>query len=394
MLRVLSRAVNKSFPILPLLLCGFLAACANAPITQQPSKFFLDSSFAPPAAHIDPAIIFAVSPEMRQYLEVEIADQLRAEGKQQGLFNALYRKDQLKLEYDAAMTRTAAEAFAAHAGNCLSLTIMTAALARELGLSVHYQRVFTDENWSRSGNIYFSSGHVNLTLGRRELDPRLRLDEVHLMTIDFFPVGQFEVQHTWGIEEKTIVAMFMNNRAAEELVRGKLDDAYWWAREGIVEDPNFLSTFNTLGVIYRRHGNLHEAEQALRFALDHEPTNIQAMSNLAMVLNDQGRKAEAADLNRQVAQLEPTPPYYFFNLGQAALRAKDYKRARELFAKEVAREGGNPEFHFWLAIAYVGLGETKLAQQHLSVAMENSLTRHDYDLYAAKLDGIKAASRQ
>jgi Flp pilus assembly protein TadD len=368
-----------------------LAGCAADPVSTPP-QVFNDKLFVPPAERINPADIFAISPEMRRYLNAEIADQLNADGKQMGLFNALYRKDQLKLEYDSAVTRTAAQAFAARTGNCLSLTIMTAALAKELGLSVRYQSVFTDENWSRSGGIYFSSGHVNLTLGKKQNDPRIRYDETHLMTIDFFPLGQLEVQHAWAIEEKTIIAMFMNNRAAESLAQGKINDAYWWAREGILQDPNFLTSYNTLGVIYRRHGNLHEAEEAFRFQLARQPSNIQAMSNLAMALNDMGRKEEAAALSRKLAQIEPNPPYYFFNQGQTAVRAGDFKAARDMFAKEVNREPANSEFHFWLAIAYLGLGEVKAAQDNLTVAMENSSTRHDHDLYAAKLSRIKSYS--
>jgi hypothetical protein len=33
----------------------------------------------------------------------------------------------------------------------------------------------------------------------------------------------------------------MNNRAAEALVQGKIDDAYWWAREALVQSPAFMS---------------------------------------------------------------------------------------------------------------------------------------------------------
>ena len=51
------------------------------------------------------------------------------------------------------MTRNAAEAFDARSGNCLSLVIMTAAFAKELGLPVRYQNVFVDEAWSRSGDL-------------------------------------------------------------------------------------------------------------------------------------------------------------------------------------------------------------------------------------------------
>ena len=59
----------------------------------------------------------------------------------------LYKRQKLGLEYDATSTRTASEAYAARAGNCLSLVIMTSAFAKALGLPVYYQRVFVDESW-------------------------------------------------------------------------------------------------------------------------------------------------------------------------------------------------------------------------------------------------------
>ena len=46
--------------------------------------------------------------------------------------------------------------------------------------------------------------------------------------------------------------------------------------------------------------------------------------------------------------------------------------------------------NFWLAVAYLNLGEVEQARKYLTVAMKNSTTRRDHDLYAAKLDRINA----
>jgi hypothetical protein len=46
--------------------------------------------------------------------------------------------------------------------------------------------------------------------------------------------------------------MYLNNRAAERYTLGLIDDAYWWARAAIIQDPRFLSSYNTLGIIYQR----------------------------------------------------------------------------------------------------------------------------------------------
>jgi tetratricopeptide (TPR) repeat protein len=376
-----------------LLVAAMLAGCASAPLTERYQPLFSDKLFAAPSERINADDVFALNDEMRRYLATEIAARSLNRGFQQGLIDALYDKNQLRLDYDTEITRNAEQTFAARSGNCLSLVIMAAALAKELGLPVRYQKVLVDDAWSRNGDMYFSSSHVNLTLGTVQTDRVLNY-QVATATVDFVDPGSMRGRRLQMIREHTIVAMYMNNRAAESLVRGRLDDAYWWARAAIEEDPRFLGSYNTLGVVYRRHGNLHEADQVLSHVLKLEPGNTEVMSNLVLVLNDEGRVAEAQALARKLEQLQPYPPFYFFNLGQIAMREGDYEKARRMFAKEVDRDAYYHEFHFWLAAALVGLGEFREARAQLILAIENSTTRKEHDLYAAKLDRIRSIRLQ
>jgi Tfp pilus assembly protein PilF len=369
------------------LLCLLLAACAAPPV-QRPDFLLHDARFGAPTERIDVADIFALSDEMRRYAHFEIAPHLRVNDRNRGLFEALYRKGQLKLEYDSATTRNAAEAFAARAGNCLSLVIMTAAFAKELGLEFQYQSAIGDAAWSRSGSLYLRNGHINLMLGNdlknvgsSRFDPP--------MMIDFLPPEELGGLRTRRIGERTVIAMFMNNRATEALVDGRIDDAYWWARGAVDNDPAFLKAYNTLGVIYHRHRDLPQAEAAFRYVLAREPVNAAVLSNLARLQREQGHGNEADELFRQLARVERHAPFYFFNLGLEAMKAGDYKTARDMFAKEVGRDPYYHEFHFWLAVADFRLGHVELAQKHLSLALENSTTRGDRDIYAAKLAWLR-----
>jgi Tfp pilus assembly protein PilF len=376
-----------------LLFSLMLAACVAAPIVEQPDRLFNDDLFLAPSEHISADDVFALSGEMKHYLGTEIAREWRAKSRQQGLFDALYTKGKLKLEFDSAMTRNAAQAFAARSGNCLSLVIMTAAFAREMGLPVRYQSAFVDETWSRSGDIQFFSGHVNLTLGGYQSHDRFGHNEPDL-TIDFLPPQEIRGLRTRPIGEATIVAMYMNNRAAELFAQGLVNNAYWWARAAIGQDAGFLSAYNTLGIIYQRHGNLAEAEKVLAYALEREPGNPHVMSNLVSVLNAQGRVEESSILARKLEQMEPNPPFSFFDRGLTAMRNGDFQAARDLFAKEVDRAPYYHEFHFWLAAAYVGLGEMEQAKEQLTIAMEYSTTRNDRHLYATKLERIRSSHLQ
>jgi tetratricopeptide (TPR) repeat protein len=368
-----------------------LAACATPPGHRAPAPeaLFDDALFGPPTEPIGANRIFALSAEMRRYIRTDMVPLVRKHGAQGGLVEALYRNGQLKLEYESTVTRDAAEAFKARSGNCLSLVIMTAAFARELGLQVRYQSAYLEETWSRRGSLLLKSGHVNITLGQRIGDHAASQLQYGL-TIDFLPPEELRNLKTIEIRESLIVAMFMNNRSVEALVQGRLDDAYAWAREAVRADPRFLAAQNTLGVVYLRRGALAQAGAAFEGVLAVDSRHTRALANLAEVASRAGRDDEAARLRARLAQLEPEPPLHYFNLGMAAMQREDFRAARDLFAREAARGDAAAEVHFWLGVAHYRLGDIDRAARELSLAAEASASRGERDLYSAKLDWLRA----
>ena len=373
-----------------LLICAVLSACATQPAAPpRPDHVFNDAAFRPRSIPLD-AGVFALNDAMRRFLHNEIRPQLHGKRPLEGLVDALRNRAQLKLEYDSAVTRTAAETFDLRAGNCISLVVMTAALAKELGLVVYYQRVYADETWSRDGDVLFRSGHVNIVLRRGPGDRYLATDHSEQITIDFLPEPDVRAYRTRPIEERTVAAMFMNNRAAESLARGQLDDAYWWARDAIMRDSGLLDAYNTLGVVYRRHGNLGDAERVYRALLEREPDNPTVLSNLAAVLKTTGQPEAAQALLQRLQRIEPYPPFQFQDEAQIALKNGNVRAAIGLFNQELARDPSYHEAHFGLAAAYFQLGDFASAREHLTTAMQNSPTRRDHELYAAKLDRLRS----
>ena len=133
-----------------------------------------------------------------------------------------------------------------------------------------------------------------------------------------------------------------------------------------------------------------QAERVLGYVLEREPGNAQALSNLALALENQGRVAESGVLHRRLAWVEPYPAFHFFDRGLTAMRLGDFKTARDQFAKEVDRDPYYHEFQFWLGVASLRLGDLDEARKHLALAVEYSPTRGDRDLYAAKLERMRA----
>ncbi len=380
-----------------LILAGLLlSGCASAPMPKQaPPGLLQDQLFGAPQEKIDTSALFALSPAMRSYLDAEFKATNHTRPPQRRLFEALYAKGQLKLEYDSALTRPAADTFDAKSGNCMSLVIMTAAFAKELGMPLIYQNVLAGETWSRAGSVYFASSHVNVSLGRRQLDSSIAgMDSSDYLTIDFLPPEDIRGHQTEVIDEETVVAMYLNNRAAEALARGELDNAYAWVREAITRHPLYSTSFNTLGVIYLRHGNKELAESALRFALEREPKNTVIMSNLLPLLRSLDKHTEADALAAYAKSIDPNPAFQFFDLGMAAMEQGDYHSARDYFKREVRRAPYYHEFHFWLAMAEYRLGETRAANEQLALAAQTSTTRRDRERYSAKLENLRMRTRQ
>ncbi len=371
----------------------WLAACATPPAPPT-TGLFDDALFAPPARPLDTAEVFGLSDAMKQYLDQDLARDVRRKGPRSALVDALYAPGRLRLDYDAKQTRNAAEAFDARSGNCLSLVIMSAALAQHLGLPVQFHSVYTDAGWGRSGDLLVANGHVNLTLKNHYGDGRVRFDVAESMLVDFDPPAAGQRQYSRVIPESTVLAMYLNNRAAEALAAGQVDEAYWQVRAAIETEPTFLAAHNTLGVVYLRRGATARAERVLQGLLAAEPANAAALANLAHLYEKLGRSREAADLEQRLARIEPYPPYHFFQLGLEAMQRKDYAQAKALFEKEIARAAYHHEFHFGLALASFGLGDVKEAQRQLGLAVKASTRDADRQLYAGKLERLRSLQLQ
>lgn len=368
-----------------------LAGCATNPREIPDVAGLLnDGAFSAPTERIATGDLFALSPEMRAYLQSPAFRQhIERRGRDHGLVAALYTKGDLQLEYDDTVTRNAAETFRTRSGNCLSLVIMTAAIARELGLDVVYQDVLVEQSWARQGTVYMASTHVNLALMRPTTVTTTRFGYRDALVIDFVPSDDAVRLRARPLDETTLTAMYMNNRAAEALAAGRTSDAYWWAREAVLTAPSLDIALNTLGAVYQRNGDMALAERVYKEVLRLKPDSLPAMQNLVRVFGALEKPAEASELARRVARLDPYPPLYFFTRGVEAARRGEFTEARAQLRKELARNPDHHESHYWLAVASLRLGDPAAAQKELQLALGTSTSSASRTAYAAKLDHLR-----
>lgn len=288
------------------LLAGLLGcALTPSPTPLNVASLLRDERFVLPAQPFDPAALFALSPAMHDYARRRLPSPSSRHDLRRALLQALSDDAALRLRYDAERTLSAAEAFEARAGNCLSLVLMTAAFARHLGQPVSYREVLVPDEVRQRGDLILVSGHINLVLGPPPPSSAMRIgDRGSPLIVDFLPPSDLRSQRSVPLPESTLVAMYLSNRAAEELTASRLDAAYGWAREALLREPSHLGAANTLAVVYQRAGLVDAAEAALRHVLAIEPNHPAALANLVALLQRTGRRAMHAQQN-PAAALEP-----------------------------------------------------------------------------------------
>ena len=403
-----------------LLLIVSLAGCALVPPALDAKSLFDDSLFQHPARPAEADKAMALDASMRAYLHSALLNRHLPQGKARALFDALYgvpaptaeSRLSLRLDYAAGGTRNAAQAFAARSGNCLSLVLMTAAFAREMGLVISYQSAQLDDAFSRDGELTLRSGHVNLVLGPRPPAGDWRSigigPDPDRLQIDFLPPDELRGLRTVPVSEATVLAMYMNNRAAETLARAAgagaaqagapaadsgIAQAYAWVRESLRHDPGFGPALNTLGVVYQRAGHLSAAASVYEQLLAREPRSVAAMWNLAQVREAQGQPLVAAQLNARRRQLEPVPPFHYLALGEAALARGDLGQAGALFEREQRLTGESHSLHFQRARLSFMQGDRAAAQRELQLALHTSPGGEVQQRYAGKLAWLREQGR-
>lgn len=400
---VTGRAAARALGLLVAVLAVALTGCASPPgaaadaapppvaAAVWPEPTWRDAEVPRPAGLPRAEQVMAPSDAMLAWLDrPEMRTAVRRLGAQKALVDALYRPDGLQLRYDAALTRTAAQAFDDRAGNCLSLVLMTASFARALNLQVEFNGVDAEPDWWRSGALIAASGHVNVSLigpAPGEAGPggiRMRT------TVDFVAPGERHVPAVTPLSSSTVLAMVLRNRAVEALVDGRTDEAYWLLRDALAQAPDLLAARNALAVVYLRRGWLDDAAAVLDSVLARAPDHVPALVNLAQVRRAQGRAGDAAVLAARLARLEPQRPFADYDDGMAALARGDAAAGRRAFERSLATHPQHHESHFGLALALLRQGDAGAARQALDVALRLSPPGAAQALYAAKMARLAA----
>lgn len=360
-----------------------LGGCAS---TESSTGNYLHPVYADafPAARSvkleSPAQILTLPEEAKRFLnKIKVTAEQKQTTPLDELIGSLFAEQQLGLSYFSDANSTVAETFRNRQANCLSLTLMTYALARGLGLDASLQDVFIPEYWSRKQGFSLLNGHVNVLL----TDKRDLFATPRLVDFDARMQGQQFTSQTMSVNRA--LSMFYNNKGANALVYGNYPVAFRYLSEALKQDDQFTAAWINLGVLYRFTEQYGFAEQAYEKVLQIDSQNLTARENLAILFRLTGRNEEAEELAKEVHGLRVSNPYYHLIRGDEAFDEGDFRLAHNYYRRAYRLDRSNHLILFALGKTALANGETDDAQSFLKRAIRQAELPADRQRYAAKL---------
>ncbi len=333
---------------------------------------------------VDDEEVLAVSDEMRQFLDTYVDRKSNQYMRFRQLSYAIISKGTFGLEYDEK-TRTASETFRLRRGNCLSFSNMFVAMARHVSLEVEYQEVDIPPDWTYRNDAFVLNRHVNVVVD-------LGMSGQHAVD---FNLEDFRTSYDrWTISDKRALAHFYNNMGVESMRKSDSASALGYFRRAILEhDRKFVPAWTNLGILYLREGHSDFAEAALLYALEVNPKDLVAMSNLVGFYEDQGNEEQAAIYRKRVTYHRKRNPYFRYYLAREAFFARDYDAAIEDLKYAIGKRPNEDQFFFLLGLSFLQKGDEKAARKWLGRAEEAAASDALKHNYSNKIDMLLSTPR-
>jgi tetratricopeptide (TPR) repeat protein len=318
-----------------------------------------------------------------------VADILEPTGNKtdqmEALVKAIFDRSELNLLYQGNANTNANNTFHSQKANCLSMSIMTYALATEAGFDVDFQEIMIPEYWTRRSGFSLLNGHINIKMLAPK-QPNVFEFQRQSYQVDFDPQPSRFGLPKKVVSKQAVLSMFYNNKGADAVLRKDYVSAYAYFREALMVQPNFYSAWINLGIVYRLSQYFSQAEKAYQHALIIMPDSLTALENLAYLYTFTGRNIEAQKILETIENQRNNNPYYHVNLGEKEMEQKHWNQALTHFRRALALDKGKHEVYFGLARVYYEIGELQLSERYLKQAKNKAQNKHDEDKYQTKLE--------
>jgi len=174
---------------------------------------------------------------------------------------------------------------------------------------------------------------------------------------------------------------------------GRFAQAIEEYEKAIATDPSNLEALNNLGVLLKETGRLDQAADAFQRALALDPKYEKALNNLGVVRYLKGQYEEAIGLFRRAIIINPENVESYTNLGIIYLLAERLDEARVAFERALQLDPKHAETHYNLALLYERRGIWPRALNHYQRFLELSQPKHA-SLAAKVRDRLRALAER
>ena len=301
--------------------------------------------------------VMSLTPEMKAWVAEKTGGSRAARVRLHALVQGLIDDGLLSLAYDDNLTRTAAETFNSRRGNCLSFSLLFAALAREADLEVTFQMVDIPPSFSASGDIVRLNNHINVLVRKIRSDTQFHQDHV----VDFNTAEYSGSYDTRRVDDTYATALYHSNLGVEELQAGHTEKAFTHFRRALTLNPDIPGVWTNLGALYSMQGFKQEATLAYRKALALKPSYRSALINLSTVLFEMGEPALAATYRDRAQYHQLQNPYYHFHLARRHFDLAEWDEALEALSRAMSLKDDEHQFYLLQGLVYEHLGDPATA---------------------------------
>jgi tetratricopeptide (TPR) repeat protein len=329
--------------------------------------------------------IFELDEEAKSFAKSAIKGKFKPKDQIQALVQHIFSRSDLNLLYRAEANTVANQTFQNRAANCLSMSIMTYALAKEVGFGVRFQDIEIPEYWTIREGQSLLNRHINL-----QILPRPSREHIQFINRGF--EVDFDAQATRQHFPKTllkrhqVIAMFHNNNGADALVKKNYLKAYAYFRTALKHAPDLSSVWANLGYLYRLTGHYELAENTYLFAIQKDKKNLTAWRNLSHLYGYMGQEKKAKDIVDSVTRKRSDNPFFHINNGDKAFEKQQWKIALEHYRTALSLDKSYHEVFFGLGKTYFELGNIQRSRYYLKLAQKKSRTEEEHAIYQGKIN--------
>jgi tetratricopeptide (TPR) repeat protein len=366
----------------------FFSACQSTVVQTPPSEhLFYDQGFSgfSQISIESEQQVFYLDDAAKAFIASTIHAKDTKIDQMNALVKAIFDRSELNLLYQGDANTSANDTFHAQAANCLSLSIMTYALASEAGFDVDFQEIMIPEYWTRRAGFSLLNGHINIKI-MSPVQPHVFELYRQSYQVDFDPQSTRREFPQKIVSKQDVLSMFYNNKGADAVLQKDYVQAYAYFREALVVKPSFDSAWINLGILYRLSEYYPQAEKTYQHALAIKPDSLTALENLAYLYTFTGRNEEALKILAKVESQRNSNPYYHVNLGEQEMEQQHWVQALAHFRKALALDRGKHEVYFGLARIYFEIGELQKSERYFKLAKNSSQNKYDKDRYQSKLE--------